>query len=112
MFRDCFGRLYVRRDPQWQQAVPCRTGETVKVERLPGEVGGQITFEDVLAIRTDEKKLLTGAEAAQAKVIGKIVEQGRHPKLTVMKYRRTKQYKIIRGHRQDYTAAQVNDITI
>jgi len=87
-------------------------GETVKVERLLGEVGGQITFEDVLAIRTDEKKLLTGAEAAQAKVIGKIVEQGRHPKLTVMKYRRTKQYKIIRGHRQDYTAVQVNDITI
>ena len=29
-----------------------------------------------------------------------------------MKYRRTKQYKIIRGHRQDYTAVQVNDITI
>src|SRR2546422_7556197 len=66
-------------------------GETIKVERLPGEVGGQITFEDVLAVRTDEQKLLTGAEAAQAKVIGKIVEQGRHPKLTVMKYRRTKQ---------------------
>src|SRR5229473_4505646 len=61
-------------------------GDTVKVETLPGKVGGKITFEDVLAVGTDEKKLLTGADAAKAKVVGKIVSQGRHPKLVVYKY--------------------------
>jgi large subunit ribosomal protein L21 len=87
-------------------------GETVKMERLPGKVGGKVTFDDVLAVHTDERKLLTGAEAAKAKVTGKIVEQGRHPKLVVMKYRKTKQYKIVRGHRQGYTAVEVSDIKL
>ncbi len=87
-------------------------GDTIKVERMPGKVGGKVTFDEVLAVRTDEEKLLTGAAAAGAKVTGKIVEQGRHPKLTVMKYRKTKQYKIIRGHRQNYTAVEVSDIQI
>ena len=87
-------------------------GETIKVERIPGKVGGKVTFADVLAVRTDDEKLLTGGEAAQAQVTGKIVEQGRGPKLTVMKYRRTKQYKIVRGHRQDYTAVEVSDIKL
>ncbi len=87
-------------------------GETVQVERLPGKVGGKVTFGDVLAVRTDDQKLLTGTEAAKARVTGKIIEQGRGPKLTVMKYRRTKQYKIVRGHRQDYTAVEVSDIKL
>ena len=87
-------------------------GETVKVEHLSGKVGGRVTFADVLAVHTDEQKLVTGAEAAKAKVTGKIVQQGRHPKLVVMKYRRTKQYKIVRGHRQNYTAVEVSDIKL
>ena len=87
-------------------------GDTVKVERLPGKVGGEVTFAEVLAVQTEEKKLLTGAEAAQARVTGKILEQGRHPKVTVMKYRRTKQYKIVRGHRQEYTAVEVSEIKV
>ena len=86
-------------------------GDTIKVEQLPGKVGGKITFEEVLAVRSDEK-LLTGADAASAKVTGKIIAQGRHPKVKVMKYRRTKQYKILRGHRQNYTAIEVSDIKL
>ncbi|HYL09525.1 MAG TPA: 50S ribosomal protein L21 [Candidatus Acidoferrales bacterium] len=84
-------------------------GDTVRVERMPGKVGAKVTFDDVLAVH-DEKKLLTGGDASKAAVTGKIVRQGRGPKLTVFKYRKTKQYKISRGHRQNYTAVQVSDI--
>ena len=87
-------------------------GDTVKVETLPGTVGGNVTFGDVVAVATDEKKLLTGSAAATAKVTGKIVAQGRHPKLTVYKYRCIKQYKIVRGHRQNYTAVEVSGIEL
>jgi len=87
-------------------------GETVEVERLPGKVGKEITFADVLAVRTDEEKLVTGPEAARARVTGRIVRQGRHPKQVVMKYRKTKQYKIVRGHRQNYTAVEVRAIEL
>ncbi len=87
-------------------------GDTVQVERLEGKVGGKVTFDEVLAVRTDEKKLLTGAEAAKAKVTGKIVEHVRGPKLLVMKYKKTNQYRITRGHRQGYTAVEVGDIKV
>lgn len=87
-------------------------GDTVKVETLPGKVGGEITFEDVLAVGTDEKKLLTGASAKSAKVVGKIVAHGRHPKITVLKFKTTNQYKISRGHRQNYTAVEVSGIEL
>src|SRR5579863_3465564 len=86
-------------------------GETVKVETLPGEVGGEVSF-DVLAVSTDDKKLVTGKDAVAAKVSGKIVSQGRHRKVIVLKYKTGGQYKIQRGHRQNYTAIEVSDIAL
>ena len=64
------------------------------------------------AVRTDEKKILGGADAAKAKITGKIVEQGRGPKLKVLKFKTGGQYKIQTGHRQNYTAVEVGDITL
>ena len=87
-------------------------GDTVKVETLPGKVGDEVTFGDVVAMTTDENKLVAGKNAAKAKVVGKIVAQGRHPRITVFKYRCIKQYKIVRGHRQNYTAVQVSGIEL
>jgi large subunit ribosomal protein L21 len=85
-------------------------GETIKVEQLPGKVGGKVTFDDVLVVSTEDKKMLTGKDAAAAKVSGKIVAQDRHRKVIVLKYKTGGQYKIQRGHRQNYTAVQVSDI--
>ena len=87
-------------------------GETVKVETLPGKVGGKVTFAEVIAVSTDDQKILAGKDAAGAKVAGKIVSQGRHRKVTVLKYKRGGQYKIQRGHRQNYTAVEVTDIAL
>ncbi|HKV05217.1 MAG TPA: 50S ribosomal protein L21 [Candidatus Acidoferrales bacterium] len=87
-------------------------GQTVEVERLEGKVGGKVTFDDVVAVRTDEKKILGGAQAAKAKVTGKIVKHLRGPKLKVLKYKTGGQYKIQTGHRQGYTAVEVGDIQI
>ena len=66
----------------------------------------------VLAVRTDDKKILGGADAAKAKVTGKIVTHVRGPKLKVLKYKTGGQYKIQRGHRQNYTAVEVGDIQL
>jgi large subunit ribosomal protein L21 len=87
-------------------------GDTVRVEKLEGKAGGKVTFEEVLAVRTDESKLVTGKDAAGAKVVGKIVRQMRGPKVRVMKYKTGGQYKIFRGHRQDYTAVQIGEISL
>jgi large subunit ribosomal protein L21 len=87
-------------------------GATIQVERLEGKVGGEVMFDDVILVGTDEKKLVTGADAAKAKITGKIVKQGRGPKVQVLKFKKTRQYKIQRGHRQNYTAVEVSDIQI
>jgi len=87
-------------------------GATIQVEKLEGKVGGKVTFEDVLAVRTDDKKIVSGQEAAKAKVVGKILSQDRGPKVKVLKFKKTRQYKIQRGHRQGYTAVQVSDIQL
>jgi len=83
-------------------------GEIVELELLDGKVGGNVTFDNVLAVRTDEKKVLTGGEIAKAKVTGKIVKHTRGPKLQVLKFKRGGQYKIQRGHRQGLTAVEVD----
>ena len=87
-------------------------GETVQVERLEGKVGGKVSFDEVVAVRTDEKKILGGEQAAKVKVTGKIVKHVRGPKLKVLKYKTGGQYKIQRGHRQGYTAVEVGEIQI
>jgi large subunit ribosomal protein L21 len=87
-------------------------GDTIRIERVAGEVGEKVTFGSVLAVHTDEKKVLTGADASKATVTGKIVAQDRGKKLTVLKFKKTNQYKIQRGHRQNYTAVQVSDIKL
>jgi large subunit ribosomal protein L21 len=87
-------------------------GKTVRIERLEGKTGSKVTFDEVLAVRTDDKKILGGADTAKAKITGKIVEQGRGPKLKVLKFKTGGQYKIQTGHRQNYTAVEVSDITL
>ncbi|HSC45676.1 MAG TPA: 50S ribosomal protein L21 [Candidatus Acidoferrum sp.] len=87
-------------------------GDTIRVERVSGEVGEQVKFGNVLAVHTDDKKVLLGDDASKASVTGKIVRQGRSPKVIVLKYKKTNQYKIQRGHRQNFTAVEVSDIKL
>jgi large subunit ribosomal protein L21 len=86
-------------------------GETIQVERLDGKVGGKVTFDDIVAVRTDEKKVVAGAQS-KAKVTGKIVKHVRGSKMQVLKYKTGGQYKIQRGHRQNYTAVQIGEIEL
>ncbi len=83
-------------------------GETIEIERLEGKVGGKVTFDDIVAVRTDDKKFLGGEQAGKAKVTGKIVRHVRGPKLKVLKFKTGGQYKIQRGHRQGLTAVEVD----
>jgi large subunit ribosomal protein L21 len=87
-------------------------GDTIRIERVTGAVGEKVTFGSVLAVHTDDKKLVLGSDASKVTVTGKIVGQSRAKKLTVLKFKKGNQYKISRGHRQNYTAVQVSDIKL
>jgi large subunit ribosomal protein L21 len=86
-------------------------GDRIEVESLPGKTGDAVEFGEVLAVRTDDK-VVTGKAVAKAKVAGKIICQMRGPKLRVLKFKKTNQYKIQRGHRQNLTAVEVGEISL
>ncbi len=87
-------------------------GDTIRIESVEGKIGEKVTFGSVLAIHNDDKKVILGADAAKAIVTGKIVSHDRAKKVIVLKFKKTNQYKIRRGHRQNYTAVQVSDIKL
>lgn len=87
-------------------------GDTIRIERVKGDVGENVTFGSVLAVHNEDKKLLSGSDASKATVTGKIIAHGRNKKVTVLKFKKTNQYKISRGHRQNYTSVQVSDIKL
>ena len=85
-------------------------GQTIRVERVEGKVGGKITFDKVLAVRSDDKKFASADSLAKATVTGKIVKHDRGPKCKTLKYKTGGQYKIQTGHRQNYTTVEVGEI--
>lgn len=85
-------------------------GESVRVETILGEIGAEVELGRVLAVSREEGQLVTGADAAGAKVKATIQGQGRGDKTIVFKFKRKKQYKRTIGHRQNYTQVQVTEI--
>src|SRR6202043_1793085 len=69
---------------------------------------GQIEFSDVLAVSAGDGQI--GKPQSGAVVTGDVVEQGREKKILVFHYKRKKQYKKLRGHRQSYTAVRISEI--
>lgn len=86
-------------------------GDVVRVERLAGEAGEKISFDQVLAVGEGESLKVGKPTVSGAKVDGEIVEQGRGEKIIVFKFKRRKRYRRKQGHRQDYTAVKITGIT-
>jgi len=84
-------------------------GKTIVVEKLAGEAGAKVTFDQVLLVSSgDGGNITIGKPVVKgAKVTGEIVEQGRGEKLVVFKFRLRKNYVRRNGHRQDYTAVKI-----
>ena len=85
-------------------------GRAVRVEKLPGEVGEQISFDEVLLVGGEGDPRVGTPLVEGASVRGTIAAQGRGPKITVFKMKRRKGYRRKQGHRQDYTEVRVESI--
>jgi len=84
-------------------------GDRLRVEKLDGEVGGSIEFDEVLMIG-GEKPVVGKPLVEGAKVKAKITAQDRAKKVIVFKMKRRKNYRRKFGHRQPYTELQINAI--
>jgi len=86
-------------------------GDTLRVEKLQGEVGDTVELADVLLLVDGETVKIGQPVVDGAKVVAKIVEQGRHKKVIIFKKKRRKGYQVKNGHRQMYTALNIETIS-
>jgi large subunit ribosomal protein L21 len=85
-------------------------GDTVRVEKLAGDIGTAIALEQVLML-VDGDKIEIGAPFVEsARVEATVTSQGRGPKVTIVKFRRRKHYRKQMGHRQAYTELKITGI--
>ena len=83
-------------------------GDVIRVEKLATGTDGQVNFPDVLAVSAGDGQI--GKPESETRVVGEVVEEGRGAKILVFHYKRKKQYKKLRGHRQSYTAVRITEI--
>ena len=85
-------------------------GDKIKVEKLEGEAGAKITFEEVLFVG-DETTVKVGTPFIEgSKVEATVVAQGRHDKVWGIKHKAKKRYKVKFGHKQTYTEVLIEKI--
>lgn len=86
-------------------------GDVFRVEKLPGEVGDTVDFDQVLLLSDGENLTIGQPRVENARVRGHIVEQDRAKKILVFKYKRRKRFRRKQGHRQYYTAVKIDKIS-
>jgi large subunit ribosomal protein L21 len=91
------------------QAAP---GAVLRIERIPGEIGETVAFDQVLAVADGNQVDFGKPVLAGHSVVGRIVEQARARKIVIFKHKRRKDYRKKQGHRQYYTAVKVESIAL
>jgi large subunit ribosomal protein L21 len=82
-------------------------GDVIRVETQEDK-DGKVEFGDVLAVSAEAGSVVPAGSGAL--VTGEVVERGRGDKILVFHFKRKKQYKKLRGHRQDYMAVRITEI--
>ena len=84
-------------------------GETLRVEKLEGDVGSELKFDNILMLG-DADGIKLGDDIKGASIAAKIVSHGRADKIRIVKFRRRKHHRKQMGHRQHYTEIEITGI--
>ena len=86
-------------------------GETLKLEKIEVAPGGTVEFDKVMMIGTGADVRIGQPLIAGAKVTAEVVQQGRHPKIHIIKFKRRKHHMKRTGHRQWFTEVKITGIS-
>lgn len=86
-------------------------GDKLKIEKLPADVGAEVTLEQVLALGEGEAVKVGAPLVAGAAVKATVLSHGLGEKVQIFKMRRRKHYKKSQGHRQPYTEIEITGIS-
>jgi large subunit ribosomal protein L21 len=87
-------------------------GQVISVEKLPGDKGAPIEFRSVLLVTRDGDVIVEPGRLGAARVTGEVVGHGRSRKVLVVKFKRRKNYRRHRGHRQAATRVRITGIEV
>lgn len=87
-----------------------QSGEQLRVEALPAEVGAAVSFDEVLMVGEGDAAQVGAPRVAGAVVKATVLAHGKGDKVTIFKLRRRKHSKKTQGHRQTYTEVRIDDI--
>ena len=87
-------------------------GQKIKTEKINKKEGSEIVFNEVLLVEKGKKIEIGTPLVKGAKVIGKVVRQGKAKKVIIFKYKAKKRYKVKKGHRQPFTEVEIMKITL
>ncbi len=86
-------------------------GQVLFIEKIDAEPGSTIEFDDVLMIGGEETRI--GRPRVEgARVRATVLDQIKGPKIVVFKFKRRKNYKRKKGHRQRQTVVRIQDILL
>ena len=85
-------------------------GKTLGVEKLDGEAGAPIVFNDVLLVKQGESYKIGAPFVANATIKAEVIKQMRGPKIIIFKFKRRKKYRVKNGHRQPITVVRFMSI--
>ncbi len=87
-------------------------GDKLRVEKLSGEPGASVEFEQVLMVaKSDDDHVIGKPYVDGGKVTATVKAQGRGEKIEIVKMRRRKNYRRKTGHRQAYTELEITGIS-
>jgi len=81
--------------------------EVLVVDRLAGQPGDKLTFDEVLLVSDGDKIAVGRPYVKGAGVSAELVDHFRGPKLRIFKYKRRNDYRKRRGHRDERTRIRV-----
>ena len=87
-------------------------GQVIKVERLGKPRGAAVEFDRVLLVNQDGQVTVEPKALSGARVRGEVVAEGKAPKVLVVKFKRRKNYRRHRGHRQHLTLVRITNIEV
>ena len=87
-----------------------QVGDAFRVERLEGEVGGEVVFDKIHMVGGDDVTKFGTPLVGGASVKAEILSQARADKILVFKFKSKKNYRRMRGHRQYYTEIRIKEI--
>ena len=85
-------------------------GDVVRIEKIEVATGESVDFDQVLLVANGYDVKVGQPVVDGAKVTAEVLEQGRHKKVKIIKFRRRKHHRKQQGHRQWYTAVKITGI--